>query len=148
VSHALEPAELKRFWLCSEFSAEDREALFDLLEFSSIPKGRSIYRETGEGDGLVMVVSGSVSLESSRGEKLGTLYENSVLGVTSVLSTSRRAATAKAETACEVLTLARGAYRRLLEDHPRAGCRLTEAIAAHLAGLLREGLDQLMPPAG
>jgi NTE family protein len=146
VSRAIEPAELKRFWLCSEFSKEDREALFDLLEFSSIPKGRSIYRETGEAEGLVMIVSGSVTLSSSRGQKFGTLPANTVLGVTSVLSTSRRAATAKAETDCEVLLLPRGAYRRLLEDHPRAGCRLTEAIAAHLAALLREGLDQLMPP--
>ena len=138
--------ELKRFALCSEFSDEDRDALFDLLEPASVPKGRSIYRESGEGDSLVMIVSGSVRMSSTRGESLGTLSEGDVLGITSVLAAGRRVATAKAETDCEVLLLARTAYRRLLEDHPRAGCRLTEAIAAHLAGLLRESLDQLLPP--
>lgn len=141
----LEPAELKRFSLCSEFSEDDREALFELLELSVFRKGRSIYRETSEADGLVMIVSGSVELSSTRCSELGVASRGDVLGVTSVLSAGRRAATAKASSDCEVLLLPRTAYRRLLEDHPRVGCRLTEAIAVHLAGLLRESLDALYP---
>ena len=139
------PADLKRFSLLSELSEEDRDDLFEQLEPLSVRKGRSIFRETAEADGLVLIVSGSVRLESSRRDDLGTLGAGSILGTAALLSMGRREVTAKTEEPCELLLLARTSYRRLVEDHPRAACRLTEAIAADLAGLLRQGLDSLAP---
>jgi CRP-like cAMP-binding protein len=133
--------ELKRFPLLAEFSDEDREALFELLEPRSIRKGRSIYRETGEAEGLVMIVEGEVQLSTQRrGAELGIVGAGRVLGAASLLTMGSREATAKAKTECEIMLLARSAYRRLLDDHPRTACRLTEAIARDLAALLREGL--------
>ena len=48
-------ADLKKFALLSELSDEDREALFELLEPVTLSKGRSIYREGNEADGLVAI---------------------------------------------------------------------------------------------
>lgn len=141
------PADLKAFALLSELSSEDRDALYELLEAETVRKGRSIYRETAEADGIVLIVSGSVGLSSGSDGEFGALGAGDVLGAASVLSTGRREATAKALTDCDVLLLARTAYRRLLDDHPRAAARLTEAIANHLAGLLREAIDELRPTA-
>lgn len=136
-------SDLKRFPLLAELSDDDREALFDLLESQSVRKGRSIYRETAEADGLVLIASGEVRLSSKRCADLGTLGSGAVLGGASLLSPGQREATAKAESECEVLLLARTSYRRLVEDYPRTACRLTEAIATDLATLLREGLEPL-----
>ena len=137
--------ELKRFRLLAELLDEDRDALLELLEPETIRKGRSVYRETAEADGLVLIASGTVRLVSKRHKDLGTLSAGAVLGATSLLAMGQREATVKAETQCEVWVLARTAYRRLVDDYPRTACRLTEAIAAELAGLLREGLDELLP---
>ncbi len=136
-------SDLKRFPMLAEFSAEDREALFELLDPQVFRKGRSVYRETAEADGLVFVVSGTVCLSSRRSADLGTLGEGSILGSASLLTMGQREATVKAECDCEVLLLLRSSYRRLVEDHPRTACRLNEAIAADLAALLRESLDPL-----
>jgi CRP-like cAMP-binding protein len=139
------PNDLKRFGILAELSNDDREALIELLDRKVFRKGRSIYRETAEADGLVLVASGEVRLSSRRCADLGTLGEGSVLGGASLLSLGQREATVKAEADCEVLLLARSSYRRLVEDYPRTACRLTEAIASDLAALLRESLDSLTP---
>ena len=139
--------ELKRFGLLAELQDEDRKALLELLEFETIRKGRSVYRETAEADGLILLASGTVRLSSKRCKDLGTLGAGAVLGAASLLAMGQREATVKAETQCEVWLLARTAYRRLVDDYPRTACRLTEAIAAEIAGLLREGLDGFLPAA-
>ncbi len=137
------PADLKRFPLLGELSDSDREALFELLEPQTVRKGRSVYRETAEADGLVLLVSGELRLSSRRRADLGTFGEGAILGGASLLTMGQREATAKAVCDCEVLLLHRAAYRRLVEDYPRTACRLTEAIAADLAALLRHALDPL-----
>jgi CRP-like cAMP-binding protein len=133
-------ADLKRFSLLAEFSDEDREALFELLEPQAVRKGRSVYRETAEADGLVFILSGVVRLSGRYGDDLGLLGEGTILGGASLLTMGQREATAKAESDCQVLLLPRTAYRRLVDDYPRTACRLTEAVAADLAALLREAL--------
>jgi hypothetical protein len=40
--------------------------------------------------------------------------------------------------------LRRSAFRRFVDDAPRAACRLAEAIAAELAGLVRAQLDPIV----
>lgn len=137
--------DLKRFSLLAELLDEDREALLELLEPEKIRQGRSVYRETAEADAMLLIVSGTVQLVSKRSENLGTLGAGAVLGSASLLAMGQREATVKAQSECEVWVLPRTAYRRLVDDYPRTACRLTEAIAAEIAGLLREGLDVLLP---
>jgi len=136
-------SDLKRFPLLAELSDDDRDALFGVLELQTLRRGRSVYRETGEADGLVLVLSGSVRLSSrhSEADDLGMLGEGTILGTASLLAIGPREATAKAEADCEVALLSRNAYRRLVEDYPRTACRLTEAIARDLSSLLREALE-------
>lgn len=141
-------ADLKRFPLLAELSDDDRESLFDLLEPQTFRKGRSVFRETAEADGLVLIVRGEVRLASRRDVELGTLGEGAILGGASLLSMGQREVTVKAEEDCEVLLLPRTAYRRLVEDYPRTACRLTEAVAAEIAAMLREALDVLTTDPG
>lgn len=136
------PADLERFPMLAELSDDDRVALLELLERRVFRKGRSIYRETAEADGLVLVASGEVHLSSRRGKDLGSVGEGSMLGGASLLGLGPREATVKAVVDTEVLMLPRESYRRLVEDHPRTACRLTESIASDLATLLREVLGQ------
>lgn len=138
-------SDLKRFPLLAELSDDDRDALFGLLDVQTLRRGRSVYRETGEADGLVMILRGRVQLSSRHAsdDDLGTLGEGAILGTASLLAMGQREATAKAMGDCEVALLSRNAYRRLVDDYPRTACRVTEAIARDLSALLREALEPI-----
>jgi CRP-like cAMP-binding protein len=134
--------DLKRFPLLVEFSAEDCEALSELLEEKALKRGRRLFGEGNEADGLVLVQSGTVVLKSGRAKQdLGRLGPGSTLGALSLVTVGARECTARAETDCELLLLARTAFRRLVDDAPRTACRLLEAVTAEVATLVRPGLD-------
>ena len=139
----MDPSDLKRFKLLAELDDSDRDALHELLEVQTVRKGRSIYRETGEADGVVLILSGSVVLKSRRTDENAVVGEGEVLGTASLLAMGARECTAKSQTDCQIALLSRNAYRRLVEDYPRTACRLTEAIARDLSSLLREALEPL-----
>jgi CRP-like cAMP-binding protein len=134
-------ADLKRFALLEEFNDEDREALFELLEPKTLNKGRSIFREGTEADGLVLVVSGTVIVTGKRCPNTATVGPGAALGGLSLFVMGPREATAKVAKRCELLQLPRTSYRRLVEDAPGTACRLTEAIAKQLTICTRDALD-------
>jgi CRP-like cAMP-binding protein len=137
------PEDLKNFGLLSEFGDEDREALFELLDERPIAEGRRIFSEGTESEGLVLVASGRVRVESRRATEPAVLEAGCALGALSLIALGRRESTIFADTACSVLILPRTAYRRLADDYPRTACRLMEAIMDELTGLVRSGLDLL-----
>jgi len=136
-------ADLKEFALLSEFSDEDREALFELLEPKTLNKGRSIFREGTEADGLILVVSGEVIVTAKRCRDTAGLGPGAALGGLSLFVMGPREATAKAVERCEILQLPRTSYRRLVEDAPGAACRLAEAILKQLTSCTRDALDAM-----
>ena len=134
-------ADLKNFALLEEFSDEDREALFELLEPKTLNKGRSVFREGTEADGLLLVVSGDVIVTSKRCPDTACVGPGTALGGLSLFVMGPREATVKTAGRCEILQLPRTSYRRLVEDAPGAACRLTEAIAKQLTTCTRDILD-------
>jgi len=134
---------LKDFRLLTELNDEDREALADLLDDKKVAQGRRIFTEGTEAEGLVLVTSGTVRIQSKRTGTVELLDAPVALGALSLVSVGPRECTVIAETPCDVLLLVRTSYRRLVEDHPRAACRLTEGIVDEAAGLIRGGLDKL-----
>jgi CRP-like cAMP-binding protein len=136
--------DLKRFALFEELSEEEREVLADGIERIELEPGDVLFREQEEGSGLVLLVEGRVRLESSRVGELGSVGPGTALGAVSLVAVGPREASAVAESACSILLLRRSAFRRLVEDTPRAACRLAEAIARDAAALLRAGLEPLV----
>lgn len=139
--------DLKRFALLGELSEEERDVVADELEAMSIAEGEVLFEEGEESHGLVLVVEGRFRLESRRTGSLGAAHPGQVLGAASLVAIGTREATAVAETASRVLLLRRSSFRRLVEDAPRAACRLAEAVATDLAALVRAGLDTIAPRA-
>lgn len=136
--------DLKRFALFEELSEEEREVLADEIERIELEPGDVLFRERDEASGLVLVVEGRVRLESSRAGDLGSVGPGTALGAVSLVAVGPREASAVADSACCILLLRRSAFRRLVDDAPRAACRLAEAIACDTAALLRAGLEPLV----
>lgn len=138
----MNPDDLKRFALLAEFSEEDRESLAELLEVRELPTGKSTFREGAEGEGLVLLESGRLTLKSRRtGSIVGCLEAPEHLGAASLFTFGKREVTALAEGPCTVWFLPRSSMNRLLEDAPRAAYRIAEGVAGELASLARVGLD-------
>ncbi len=134
---------LKGFRLLAELNDDDREALAELLDDKPLAQGRRIFSEGTEAEGLVLITSGTVRIQSKRSSVVEFFDAPVALGAFSLVSVGPRECTAIAETACEVLLLARTSFRRLVDDHPRTACRLTEGMLDEAAGLIRDGLDRL-----
>jgi CRP/FNR family cyclic AMP-dependent transcriptional regulator len=135
--------ELKHFALLAEMNDEDRSYLADLLEPKSLVKGRMIFQEGTESEGLVLVVSGHLAIESRRGVETQSVEAPAALGALSLTSVGPRESSVRALSSCELLILPRTAYRRLVDDYPRTASRLLEAILADVSGLVRDSLEAL-----
>lgn len=140
--------ELKRFSLLAEFTEDDREELFALLEIRTVAAGEVLFHEGDESDALLLLASGELEIESTHRVGLAVLREGAELGAFSLLAIGRREATAIAGADCELAILARGGFRRLAEDAPRAACRLVESIVSQFAGTLRSRLGLLAAQEG
>ena len=137
-------SQLKQFVLLAEFSEEEREALADLLEERTLPDGKSAFREGAEAEGMVLLTEGRLKLKSKRtGSVLGVLEAPAHLGAVSLFAFGKREVTALADGGATIHMLPRTGLPRLADDSPRAAFRLAEAVAAELAGLVRNGLDVL-----
>jgi CRP-like cAMP-binding protein len=136
-------ADLKRFALLEELSEEESALLAEHLEVQELPKGRVLFEEGAEAEGLLLVLEGELALESREEGRLAQLGPGAALGGLSLISARRREVTALAASACSVAHLERGAFHRLVDDAPRLGCRLLEALLRETAGQLREALPVL-----
>ncbi len=134
---------LKRFALLEELSEEERALLDEHLEVEELTEGRVLFEEGVEAEGLFLVLEGELALESQEQGRLARLGPGSALGGLSLVSARRREATALAATACSVAHLERGSFHRLVDDAPRLGCRLLEALLRETAAQLREALPAL-----
>ena len=136
-------ADLKDFTLLAEFTDDDRESLFELLEDKSVREGRRIFSEGSEAEGMVLVLEGRVRIKSKRTGATETAEAPLALGGLSLVAVGPRECTVFADTACQTLMLPRTSFRRLVDDHPRTACRLIEALLDEASSLIRGGLDQL-----
>ncbi len=141
----MNPDDLKRFSLLVELGEEERACLAELLEKRKLPNGKSAFREGSQADGLVLIESGCLKLESRRtGGIVGTLEAHSHLGAASLFAIGNREVSALADGPCTIWTLSRSGLSRLLEDSPRAAFRLAESVASELGGMLKASLDTLV----
>lgn len=138
-----EDIDPSQFRLLESLRREDLDVLLPRLEPRKLARGRWVFREGGEADGLVLIQSGRVEISADRTGATGVLEAGASLGALSLVSVGPREVAARTLEPCELWSLPRGQWHRLIEDHPRTGCRLLEAILAETAAMLREALDSV-----
>ena len=136
----------KLFPLLDGLREADLEVLFDVLEPRKLARGRKVFREGSEADGLVLLSSGRIEITAGRTGESFVLEPGAALGGLSLVAVGPRELTASTLEPCELWRLPRDHWHRLVEDHPRAACRLLEAILAEAATTLRESLDHVTQP--
>ena len=140
----MSPGDLKRFAPFAEFNESEGELLEELLERRLLVAGEVAFTEGDEADGLVLVESGELAIESSRAGELGRVGPGRHFGGLSLASLGRRELSLTATQPSTLLLLPRSSFLRLSEDAPRAATRLLEALLRDIGSSLRNGLDWLV----
>jgi len=136
-------AELKPFALLQDLSDEEAELLAEELESRELAPGRALFEQGADADGMFLVLEGRLTLASREQGELGGVGRGELLGALSLVAPGRREVSAVAAEPCRVAWLEHGAFRRLMDDAPRAACRILEALLRETAGQLREALPAL-----
>ena len=134
--------DLKIFPLLADLSDEERELVADMLTRMELDKGEQLFAEGQESEGVVLVERGTLTLTSARAGEIGQVLAGDCIGALSLVAVGPREATAVATDAGRVWILSRESFRRLVEDSPRAACRILEAALVDLGAAVREGLER------
>jgi CRP-like cAMP-binding protein len=129
--------------LLAELADTERDAVSGHLDAIDLAEGDLLFVEGQEADGLVVVERGSLAVASSRAGEIAVLGEGASLGALSLVAVGPREVTARATAPTRVLCLSRSSFGRLLEDAPRAACRLLERVVADVATDVRAELDRI-----
>ena len=119
----------------SLFSSLDSLALrriADVAEEVSFPAGASIFAAGDPGDCGYIVEKGKVRIHRGD-EELTTLPAPSYFGEMSLLSDRPRAASATAESDCQLLSVSRDEFRKILLIYPQAGLDVIRVLSGYLA---------------
>ena len=128
---------LKKNLLFKGCTSEDFELLSGLIQERQVKPNTTIFSEKMPAEALYIVKSGKIkiSVMESEGEEIGLLElgPGDFFGELALIQESSRAVTARAETAAEVVMLARRDFLALLDLDPRVAAKITLAIARLLA---------------
>ena len=141
---AIEPGclPLQSFELLATMSDHDRDQLAGVAEHRVIKAGDTIVRCGGQGDALMLLGLGEVSvhlpLSEGRSLQVATLGRGAHFAEMSFLDGQPYSADVRAVTACEVWVISRHALEPALGDNPLVMADLMKAIALALADRLRQ----------
>ena len=129
-------AALRGMALCRALAGAELDAIAAIAETREIAAGMELFREGDPGDGMFLVVSGTIDIvkRGPRGERpLARLGEGAVLGEISLLTNELRSATGRAVSNLGMLYLPAPAFRALLAANSPAALKMVAAIAEVLA---------------
>lgn len=115
--------------------------LAGICSFVTVSAGETIIREGDEGDGLYVIVTGSVRVEKLTPFKdpytVRFLGEDAYFGELSLLDRDIRSATVVAETDSEFVVVGRDRFLAFGDSFPKAGLLVTRRVAERLSHYLR-----------
>jgi CRP-like cAMP-binding protein len=135
-------ADLKRFRLLSELEDDERLVLADEIETLDLDAGTRLFDEGEQGDALLLIAEGGVTIESTRLAGSALLGEGDALGALALVQQRPREVRAETASRSRILVLSRSAFQRISAAEPRIACRLLEAILRETARLGRKAVEQ------
>jgi CRP-like cAMP-binding protein len=133
----LNEADGDKFPLLASLGDDERAAVEDELEISTLEPGALLFSEGEPADAAFFVLSGRVRVHARRVGVGAELGPGEVLGTLSLVVDGPREASAETLSRTRVWRLGRASFRRLVEAEPKAACALLEAILSEYAGAVR-----------
>lgn len=107
------------------------EVISGIVEPAAFAPGDILVREGDPGDSLIVIVSGSATVEQG-GRQIRQLASGDFLGEIALIDGGARTATVTATEPIEALTIGRDGFRRLMDDFPVIRYDLVSALTRRL----------------
>ncbi len=136
----LDPQQLRSFILFQDLAEADLKRVASISRRRAFPKGHTIFLEGERGDYVVFIASGLVRISrvSSEGKvkTLAILRAPDFFGEMAVFHADHeRSATAETLTECNLITIERDDFERLLEDFPSISRKIIAALTQRLRAM-------------
>ncbi|MBO0904770.1 cyclic nucleotide-binding domain-containing protein [Jiella sonneratiae] len=108
-------------------------------EHRRLRAGEFVFRENARADAGFVVVTGEVVLIHGRGDDAKVLARHgpgALLGELCLITETSRPASARTETACDLIRVSRALFRRMLEEYPEFAVTLHQRIRDELETML------------
>ena len=116
-------------------SAQFVTAVLTKLRFEVFLTGEFIVHAGAKGDKMYFIRTGIVEVLNDDGEVATTLSDGAHFGEICLLTDDRRVASIRATTICDLFSLSKVNFNKLLEEFPEMRCTL-ETVALHRLNLL------------
>ena len=134
--------------LLEDLSAEEAEALGEMMPLVRARAGQALITEGDVGDWMLLLLGGTVDVikASQHGEvsRLAVIRQGAAVGEMSMLDAAPRYATCVALEDVQAGVLTRLVIARLIRDHPAIGAKLLVKLTQLLAQRLRNTSNQLV----
>jgi CRP/FNR family transcriptional regulator, cyclic AMP receptor protein len=110
------------------------ERLGMLTDEVDVPAGRVLIRQGELGDDLMVIVSGTVTVERD-GAKINTLKHGEFFGEIALIDRGPRTATVTADTPCRLLVISHRDFHALLDEFPEVAAQVLLTLAQRLRTL-------------
>ena len=123
--------------LFADLSSRHLKRLADRMAEQRFMEGASVVKHGDVGDTFYVIVEGEAKVVAPGGRVVHRLRPGEFFGEISLLDGGPRTATVVAETPMLMLTLARSAFRELIEVEPRVAVGMLKHVASMLRRLER-----------
>jgi CRP/FNR family cyclic AMP-dependent transcriptional regulator len=137
--------------ILGSLAEQDLLALVRQSPVRALPKNRVLFRNGDEGRSVVLVLQGHVKLSTMAAHGREVVLEiagpGTIFGELAVLNGSPRRADATSLTACHVMAIDGGLFRRLVARTPEAMFAAIRLLSERLVAVTTQGMDAVSLPA-
>ena len=120
--------------LFDRFDRKNLERLGMLTDEVDVPAGKVLIRQGELGDDLMVIVSGTVTVERD-GAKINSLKPGEFFGEIALIDRGPRTATVTADTPCRLLVINHRDFHALMDEFPDVAAEVLVALAHRLRSL-------------
>jgi len=120
--------------LFDRFDRKHLERLGMLTDEVDVPAGKVLIRQGELGDDLMVIVSGTVTVERD-GAKINTLKPGEFFGEIALIDRGPRTATVTADAPCRLLVISHRDFHALMDEFPEVATEVLVTLAHRLRGL-------------
>lgn len=125
--------------LFDRFDQKHLKRLGMLTDEVDAPAGKVLIRQGELGDDLMVIVSGTVTVERD-GAKINALKPGDFFGEIAVIDRGPRTATVTADTPCRLLVINHRDFLALIDEFPEVASEVLVTLAHRLRGLDRAAI--------
>jgi CRP-like cAMP-binding protein len=138
---------LSKLSLFCTLQADELKIVAEHMHFLEIEKDEILFREGDKGEYICFVLNGIIDIvkesPSGDGVVIASLLRGRSIGEMSVIDSSPRSATAKAQTKSSLLILEKRGFDKILYRHPEIGITILKGITKLLSLNLRKTSSRL-----